>query len=148
LRKRLLLLLAAALIVAIVLLYPSLGCRISKDQIGVSPIKPFVVPVLEGYAIGFSFNLTNLGSCELTAKSIRVDLRTAAYSDGTVSAMKRTETQSLYTDLLPGETKKFSYTFDSYFSHRPAKLALSVEISFGESGQVTVFDGELDLPQT
>jgi hypothetical protein len=147
LRRRLLLLLAAALIVAIVLLYPSAGCKVSGDQIRVSPIKPFVVVMLEGYAVGFTFNLTNLGSCELTAESIRVDLRTAAYPNGTVTVMNAMESQELHTDLPQGQTNTFSYTFDSYFEYRPAKLALSVEISFGSAGQVTVFEGELDIPQ-
>jgi hypothetical protein len=147
LRRRLLLLVAAALILGIVLLYPSLGCRVSRDQISVSPIKPFAVSAPQGYAIGFSFNLTNLGSCGLTAESIRVDLRTATYPDGTVTAMNTTDTQQLHTDLPSGQTKTFSFSFSSYFDYRPAKLALSVEISFGDAGQVTVFQGELEIPQ-
>jgi hypothetical protein len=147
LRRRLLLLFAAALIVAIILLYPSAGCKVSGDQIRVSPIEPFVISILQGYAIGFKFNLTNLGSCELTAESVRVDLRTATYPNGTVIVMNAMGTQDLRADLPPGQTKMFSYSFDSYFAYRPAKLALSAEISFGSAGQVTFFEGELDIPQ-
>jgi hypothetical protein len=135
------------LILAIVFLYPSFGCKVSGDQIGVSPIKPFAVDMPQGYAIGFSFNLTNLGSCGLTAESIRVNLRTATYANGTVTAINATEAQPLLTDLPPGQTKMFSFSFTSYFDYRPAKLALSVEISFGDAGQVTVFEGELEIPQ-
>jgi hypothetical protein len=130
-----------------VFLYPSFECKVSGDQIGISPIRPFAVGMLQGYAIGFSFNLTNLGSCGLTAESIRVDLRATTYPNGTVTAMNSTEVQPLRTDLPPGQTKMFSFSFSSYFDYRPAKLALSVEISFGDAGQLTVFEGELEIPQ-
>lgn len=92
------------------------------DQIRISPIKPFVVAVLQGYAIGFTFNVTNLGSCELTAESIRVDLRTAAYPNGTVTVMNSMETQQLLTDLPQGQTKMLSYSFDSYFEYSRRSL--------------------------
>ena len=147
LRKRLALLPVAALIVLIVLLYASIGCRVSEEQIKASPLNPFVVPVLEGYAIGFSFNLTNLGSCELVAESIHVDLRTAIYPDGRVDTMNAAYSESWLKELGPGQTQRFSYSFDSYFQFRPAKLNLRIEISFGESGHVIVFDGELAIPQ-
>ena len=147
LRKRLVLLFAAALIVVIVLVYPSLGCKISGDQIKASPVKPFVIIVREGYAIGFTFNLTNLGGCEATAESIQVDLRTAVHADGRVTDMHTTESESLRTALPPGQTKMFSYSLDSYLQFRPAKLDLRIEISFGDAGRVTVFDGELPIPQ-
>jgi hypothetical protein len=130
-----------------VFLYPSFGCKVSGDQMRVSPIEPFAVDMPQGYAIGFYFNLTNLGSCGLTAESIRVDLRTATYPDGTVTAMNATETQPLHTDLPPGQTKMLSFSFSSYFEYRPAKLALSVVISFGDAGQLAVFEGELEIPQ-
>jgi hypothetical protein len=109
-------------------------------------MKPFAVSMPQGYAIGFSFNLTNLGSCGLTAESIRVNLRTATYANGTVT-MNATEAEPLRTDLPPGQTKMFSFSFTSYFDYRPAKLDVSVEISFGDAGQVTVFEGELEIPQ-
>jgi len=141
------LLLAAALIVVIVLLYPSFGCRISGDQIKASPVKPFVIIVMEGYAIGFTFNLTNVGGCEATAESIQVDLRTAVYPDGRVTDMHTTESETLRTALAPGQTKMFSYSFNSYFQFRPARLDLRIEISFGDAGRVTIFDGELPIPQ-
>ena len=146
-RKRLVLLLAAALIVVIVLLYPSIGCRVSEEQIRTSALEPFAVPVLQGYAIGFSFNLTNLGGCELIAESIQVNLQNATYPDGRATLIDTTEGKSLYTTLAPGQTKKFSYSFDSYFGFSPTKLGLRIEISFGEAGRVAVFDGELLIPQ-
>lgn len=145
-RKRLVLVLAAALIVMIVLLYPSLGCKISEGQIRASPVRPFVVPVLEGYAIGFTFNLTNLSDCELTAESIGVDLRTVIYPDGSVIAVNERYSESLHTSLALDETRMFSYSFDSYFEFRPAKLVVKIEVSFGEAGNVAVFDGELEIP--
>jgi hypothetical protein len=135
------------LILGIVLLYPSIGCKVSGDRIRVSPITPFAIGTPQGYAIGFFFNLTNLGSCGLTAESIRVDLRTATYPNGTATAVNATDTQQLHTDLPPGQTKMLSFSFTWYFDYRPAKLALSVEISFGDAGQVTVFEGELEIPQ-
>lgn len=146
-RKRLVLLVAAALIVVIILLYPSVGCKVSGDQIRASPVRPFVISIMEGYAIGFTFNLTNLGNCEVTAESIRVDLRTAIYPDGTVTAVNESYTESLHTSLAAGQTRRFSYSFDSYFAFRPSKLVLKIEVSFGEAGSVTVFDGELEIPE-
>jgi hypothetical protein len=147
LQKRLLLLLAAALVIAIILLYPSAGCKVSGDQIKASQFKPFVIPVLEGYAIGFTFNVTNLGNCQVTASSIHIHLRTATYPDGNVTAVNQSYNETLYTSLAAGQTKMFSYTFDSYETYRPSKLDLKIEVSFGEAGSVTVFDGEMDLPK-
>jgi hypothetical protein len=147
LRKRLLLLLAAALIIAIILLYPSVGCKVSGDQVKASQVKPFVIPVLEGYAIGFTFNMTNLGNCEVTAESIHIHLRTAIYPDGNVTAVNENYNEPLITSLAAGQTKMLSYAFDSYEPYRPSKLDLKIEVSFGEAGSVTVFDGEMDIPK-
>jgi len=147
-RRRLILLFAAALIVVIVFLYPSMGCKISQDQIAASPVKPFVVSTPEGYAVGLTLNLTNLADCELTADSIRVSLGTITYPDGSVLAVNESYSESLQTSLATGQTRMFSYAFESYFTYRPAKLVLTIEVSFGEAGSVTVFDGELEIPAT
>lgn len=146
-RKQLLLLLAAALIIAIILLYPSVGCKVSGDQIKASQFKPFVISTLEGYAIGFAFNLTNLGNCEVTAESIHIYLRTAIYPDGNVTVVNENYNEALHTSLAAGQTKMFSYAFDSYVSYRPSKLDLRIEVSFGEAGSVTIFDGKMDIPK-
>ena len=102
---------------------------------------------MEGYAIGFTFNLTNLGNCEVNAQSIHIYLRTATYPGGNVTAVNESYNDTLYTSLAAGQTKMLSYTFDSYVGYRPSKLDLKIEVSFGEAGSVTVFDGEMDFPK-
>lgn len=119
----------------------------SGDQIKASQFKPFVISVPEGYAIGFTFNLTNLGNCEVTADSIHIHLRTAIYPDGNVTAVNESYIAALRTSLAAGQTKMLSYTFDSYEVYRPSKLDLKIEVSFGEAGNVTVYDGEMDIPK-
>ena len=146
LRRRLLLVLAAAVILLAVFLYPSLtACRLSRDQLEISPLSTFVVPVMEGYAVGFSFNLTNLGSCTLTAESIQVHISEAAFANGTVTAPNLSEGEQLLTTVGPGQSAEFSYAFDSYFIWKPLRIVLKVELTFTGVGAVTVFDGPVEV---
>jgi len=146
-RGRLWLLLAAALVIIALLLYPATQCQVTEAQLTVSPLKTFVIPVLEGYAVGFSFNVTNQATCETKAQKIHVVLRSLAYPDGRQVAQNLEETETIDTTLVPGRSSFFSYTFNSYFTYRPAKMALRVEISLVEPGTVLVFDGEVALPE-
>jgi hypothetical protein len=137
---------AAAVILLLIFLYPSfIGCRISKDQLAISPISTYVVPVMEGYVVGFSFNLTNLGSCTLTAESIQVHISEATFANGTVSASNISEGEQLLTTVGPSQSAGFSHTFDSYFVWKPLRFVLKVELTFTNAGTVTVFDGPLEV---
>jgi hypothetical protein len=145
--RRLLLVGAAALVVLALLLYPSQQCHVSQSELKISPLKTFAIPVQEGYAVGFSFNVTNQASCEANARSIHVILRSLSYADGREATQNLDETESVSTTLPSGGTGLFSHTFNSYMTYRPAKLNLRVEITFAETGSVLVFDGELDVPE-
>jgi hypothetical protein len=145
LRRRLLLLLGAALVLVVLFAYPSFfACRVSTDQLGVSKMSTFIVPVAEGYAVGFNFTVANLSSCKLTVESITVHLLKATYSNETVSAPNITEVESLLTIIEPSQSAGFSYSFDSYFEWKPISLLLRVELTFAGSGAITVFEGDVD----
>ena len=128
------------------LLYPSQQCHVSEAQLKTSPLKAFVISVQEGYAVGFSFNVTNQAGCEANARNIHVVLRSVTYADGREVAQNLDETEPVNTILPAGRTGVFSHTFNSYMSYRPAKLNLKVEMTFAETGPVSVFDGVLDVP--
>ena len=143
--KRHWLLLAAALVVVALIVYPSSQCKVSGSELKVSPLKTFVIDVQEGYAVGFSFNVTNGGSCEVNARNIHVVLRSVTYADGRETAQNLDDTDPVSSTLSPGQAGQFSYTLNSYLEYRPTKLNLRVEIAFAETGSVPVFDGELAI---
>jgi hypothetical protein len=145
LRKRRILLLLAALVVLLLVLYPSTQCRVTEADLQVSPLKAFVIPVQQGYAIGFFFNVTNRADCEIGVQSVRVMLRALVYPDGRQVTQDRQETETVSRSILPGQTSSFSYTFDSYFDYRPSRLMLRLEMTFTGSGPIVVFDGELPI---
>lgn len=142
-RRHLWLLLSAALVIVALLLYPSSQCHVSSTDLTISPLKTFVISVQEGYVVGFSFNATNRAGCMINARNIHVVLRSTTYADGKGTAQTSDETEPVSSTLSPGSTGLFSYTFSSYFTYRPTKLNLRVEITFAETGDVLVFDGEL-----
>jgi hypothetical protein len=142
-KRRLWLLLAAALVILGLLVYPSSQCHVSNTDLAFSPLKTFVVPVEQGYAVGFSFNATNRAGCEINARNIHVVLRSVTYADGKETAQTSDESDPVSSILPAGSTGLFSYTFYSYFTYRPTKLNLRVEMTFAETGPVLVFDGEL-----
>lgn len=127
------------------LLYPSQQCHISEAELKTSPLKAFAISTLDGYAVGFSFNVTNQAGCEATARNINVVLRSVTYANGTEVAQNLDETDTVNTVLSAGSTGFFSHTFNSYTPYKPAKLNLRVEMTFAGTGTVTVFDGELDI---
>jgi hypothetical protein len=143
--RRFWLLLLAAIVIVALLLYPSSQCHVSNTDLAFSPLKTFVISVREGYAVGFSFNATNRAGCEINARNIHVVLRSVTYADGKETAQTSDETEAASWIVPPGGTGLFSYTFDSYFTYRPTKLNLRVEMTFAETGPVLVFDGELVL---
>jgi hypothetical protein len=145
-KRRLWLLLSAALVIVALLLYPSSQCSVSKTELTISPLKTFVIPVEEGYAVGFSFNVTNGAGCEVSARSVHVVVRSLTYADGREVAQNLDETEPVSSILPPGRTGVFSHTLDSYLIYRPTKLNLRVEMTFAETGAVLVFDGELPVP--
>lgn len=142
-KRRLWLLLSAAIVIVALLLYPSSQCHVTKTELTFSPVKTFVIPVLEGYAVGFTFNATNQASCEVNARNTHVVVRSLTYANGTEVMQNLDETDPVGTILPPGRTGLFSHTFNSYFPYRPTKLNLRVEMTFAETGPVLVFDGEL-----
>jgi hypothetical protein len=144
--RRLLLLLLAALVILALVLYPSQQCRVTEAELKISSLRAFAISVQEGYAVGFSFNVTNQAGCEVDARSMHVVLRSVSYADGTQAAQNLDETDTVSTILPAGQTGPFSHTFNSYMTYRPAKLNLRVEMTFAETGSVLVFDGELDVP--
>lgn len=127
------------------LLYPSEQCHISEAELKTSPPEAFAISTVDGYAVGFSFNVTNQAGCEATARKIHVVLRSVTYGNGTEVTQNLDETDTVNTVLSAGSTRLFSHTFNSYTPHKPAKLNLRVEVTFAEAGTVTVFDGELDI---
>ena len=137
---------AAAAIIIVLIVYSSFQCRVNRDQFSVSPFKPFVVIAATGYAVGFTFNITNLSGCDVTVQSIDVTLRNVTYIDGTQTAGGLTESSSQLTTLTPHQATHLGFTFTSYFDLRPVKLNLKVEIGLGGSGEITVFDGEINYP--
>jgi hypothetical protein len=145
--RRVLLLLAAAVVVIALILYTPTQCKVAGSDIVASPPRPFVIDVLEGYAIGFTFNLTNRSSCTINAQSIRILLRGAVYSNGTQTSPNTVETAPVSGTLAPGDTRSFSYSFSSYFTYRPTELLLRIEVTFAETGPLVVFDGELPLSE-
>ena len=144
-KKRVLLILAAAIVIIALILYPTTQCRVTGADIAASPPKAFVVSVLQGYAVGFLFNVTNGSNCEINAENVRVVLRGVTYSDGRQVAQESEGTELVAGKLNPGQTSSFSYTFDDYFVYRPAKLLLSIEMTFTESGPLLVYDGEVTV---
>jgi hypothetical protein len=138
--------LLAALVIVALLLYPSSQCHVNKTDVAVSPLKTFVIAVQEGYAVGFTFNVTNRGGCEINARNIHVVLRSVTYADGRETAQTSDEGETVTSIVSPGGTGLFSYTFNSYFTYRPTKLNMRVELTFAETGAVLVFDGELAVP--
>ena len=144
-QKRLWPLLGAAVVIIALLLYPSTQCHVTGADLTISPAKVFVIPVEEGYAIGFSFNVTNRASCEINAQKIRVVLSGLVYADGRQVAQSSEETETVGGTIASGQSGSFTYTFGSYFPFRPAKLLLKVEMTFAETGPVLVFDGDLPV---
>jgi len=142
-RKRLLLLLLAALVIGVLLLYPSTQCRVTGAELTASPVQTFVIPVEQGYAVGFTFNITNHSNCEVNAQKIRVQLRSTVYADGTEVAQNSDESESTTGAIGPGQTGTFSYTLNAYTQFRPARMLVRIEVTFAETGPVPVFDGEL-----
>jgi len=137
---------AAALVLVLMYSYPLfLGCKVSRDQLEVSQISTFVVPVLEGYAVGFRFNVTNLSDCRLMAELIRVHVLEATFANGTVASPNMSEDEPLLTTMEPGQSSEFSYVFERYFAWKPLKFELRVELTFTDVGTVTVFEGNLDV---
>ena len=145
-RKRFLLLVLAAVVVVLLLLYPSTQCRVTESELTISPLSSFVISVPEGYAVGFSFNVTNHANCKVTAQSTRVVLRGVAYGDGRQVTQNSEEIEAASGTLMPGESRTFSHSFNSYFDYRPVKLLLRIEMTFTETGPILVFDGELAVP--
>ena len=137
--------LSGALILLLVVLYSSFQCRVTRDQITVSPIRAFVVPVAEGYVLGVTFNVTNIGSCEFTAESILLTLQEITFRDGSRIVLGSSESQSLTQTIAPKESARFSYVFDSIFEKRPVKLVLKISIAFVGAGWITIFEGELGV---
>jgi hypothetical protein len=145
--RRLLLLFLAAVVILALVLYPSQQCHVTEAELKFSPLKAFVIPVQEGYAVGFSFNVTNQAGCQVEVRSMHVVLRSLSYADGTQAAQNLDETEAVGTTLPAGQEGLFSHSFNSYMTYRPAKLNLRVEMTFAETGTVLVFDGELDVPR-
>jgi hypothetical protein len=141
--RRLWLLLLAAVIVIALVLYPTMQCRVTEADFMISQVQTFVIPVQEGYAVGFSFNVTNRSSCEVNVQKIHVLLRSLTYPDGSQVAQNSEETESMVGTLKPNQSASFSHTFDSYFTYQPTKLLLRIEMTFAETGPVLVFDGDL-----
>jgi len=133
-------------VIIAVLLYPSTQCQVSKTEITPSEVRAFAIPVREGYAVGFTFNVTNGGTCDISAQQIRVVLKEVVYADGRQATSNVEETESILGTLNPGQTGTFSHTFDSYFEYRPTRLVLTIEIAFAETGSILVLDGELTVP--
>jgi hypothetical protein len=144
-KRRVWLLLLAALVIVALLLYPSSQCHVNKTDVTISPLKTFVIVTREGYAVGFTFNATNRGGCEINARNIHVVLHSVTYANGTEAAQTSDEGEAVTSTLSSGATGLFSYTFNSYFTYRPTKLNLRVELTFAETGAVLVFDGELPV---
>jgi hypothetical protein len=142
-KRRLWLLLLAAVVIVALLLYPSSQCHVSSTDLAFSPLKTFVVPVEQGYAVGFSFNVTNQGGCEINARNMHVVLRSVTFTGGNGTPQTSDETDPVSSVVPPGGTALFSYTFTSYFTYRPTKLNLRVEMSFAGAEPALVFDGEL-----
>jgi hypothetical protein len=144
-KRRAWLLLAAALVIAALLLYPSSQCHVNKTDVTISPLKTFVINAQEGFAVGFTFNATNRGGCEINARNIHVVLRNVTYAGGRKGPQTSDEGEAVNSILTPGGTGLFSYTFNSYFAYRPTMLNLRVELTFAETGPVLVFDGDLPV---
>jgi hypothetical protein len=142
-RRRAWLLVSAVLVIVALLLYPTSQCHVRDTDLAFSPLKTFVIPVEQGYAVGFSFNATNRAGCEINARNIHVVLRNVTYADGKETTQTSDETEQASWIVPPGGTGLFSFTFNSYFTYRPTKLNLRVEMTFAETGPVLVFDGEL-----
>jgi hypothetical protein len=136
---------AAALVVLALLLYPSQQCHISETELKSSPLKAFAISTLDGYAVGFSFNVTNQAGCEATARNMHVVLRSVTYANGTEVTQNLDETDSVNMILSAGSTGLFSHTFNSYTPYKPAELNLRVEMTFAETGTISIFDGELNV---
>ena len=143
-QRRVLLVLSGALVLLFVVLYSSFQCRVTREQIVVSPIRAFVVPVAEGYVLGVAFNVTNVSSCELTAESILLTLHEVTFSDGGHIVLGSSETQSVAQAIAPKESVRFSYVFDSIFEKRPVDLALKIEITFAGAERILI-EGELSV---
>jgi hypothetical protein len=118
---------------------------VTEADLQVSPLKAFVIPVQQGYAVGFFFNVTNRADCEIGVQSIRVMLRALVYPDGRQVAQDLQETETVSRSIMPGETSGFSYTFDSYFGYRPSRMVLRLEMTLTGSGPIVIFDGEVAI---
>jgi hypothetical protein len=145
-RRRLWPLIVAILVIIALLMYPSNECRVTQADLAISPPKAFIIDIEEGYAVGFSFNVTNRAKCDINAQNIRVILHNVAYSNGTQVTPNSDETGPVTGTLKPGDFRTFSYSFNSYFTYRPTKLTLTIKMTFAETGSVLVFDGELPVP--
>jgi hypothetical protein len=102
--------------------------------------------VTDGSAVGFIFNLTNSGRCDLHLQEVTITVRQVTYRDGYVDALEFTETQKTAATILPGEMQQIRYTFDAIFPVSPVKMTMRVEMVFMETGGIVVFDGETDIP--
>jgi hypothetical protein len=142
-RRRLWLLLLAAVVILTLLLYPSTSCHVTQADLEMSSLRALIVPVEQGYAVGFSFNVTNHAKCDVRAQKISVFLRSVLYPDGRQVTYNSEETGTVAGTIRPGDVGSFSYMLDSNFDFRPAKLLLKIEMTFTEVGSVPVFDGQL-----
>lgn len=145
-RKRLALLAVAGVILLLLVAYPMLQCTVDRSQIEVGLVRPWEVSRLEGYAVGFDLNVTNYSSCDLDLESVTVTVHTVTYRDGSTEALEFTETQPTATTISHGSIEEVGFTFDYIFPSNPAKLTVSVEMSFRETGPWVVFDGEVAIP--
>jgi len=145
LQRRILLVLSGVLVLLFVVLHSSFQCRVTREQITVSPIRAFVVPVAEGCVLGVAFNVTNVSSCELTAESILLALHEVTFSGGSHIVLGSSESQSLAQTIAPRKSACFSYVFDFIFEKRPVGLVLNIWIAFAGSGRILIFEGELSV---
>jgi hypothetical protein len=97
--------------------------------------------------VGFSFNVTNRAGCEINARIIHVVLRNVTYAGGREAPQTSDETEPVASIVPSGGTGLFHYTFNSYFTYRPMKLSLRIDMTFAETGAVLVYDGELPVPE-
>jgi len=119
---------------------------VTDADLTLSRPKTFAVPVDQGFAVGFSFNVTNRAECDVNAEKLRVILRSVLYQNATQVTQNLDEVEGKSGAIKPGDSATFSFTFSSYFDRRPTMLNLRIEMTFGETGSVLVFDGELPVP--
>lgn len=145
-RKRWGLLFVAAAILLVMIMYPWFGCSIDTKQVQVSLSKGWTVATQDGVAAGFTFNITNHGSCDLHLDAVKVTLLAATYRDGSVERLEFTEAEDKSAVIQPGHTEKGDFTFGHMFPRNPTQLKLRVEMSLREVGTIVVFEGQVEIP--